>query len=120
MAIGVVGFASLSWWQIVVIGIIAVLCLFLDKSYYQLASLSVNNPKEIWELGMDNGDEIEIWQAYLNDIKVIDMVCFKTIKVTFYVIEPSQYHHSAFIFRSGISEADFRRLTTLAKFGGYH
>lgn len=64
-------------------------------------------------------DDEQLWQAYLNDIKVIDVGFLVCLKCTFYIIEPDEFHHSVFIFRSGIDESQFRRLTTLSKFGGY-
>ena len=78
-----------------------------------------SNPKELWQLGIVFGDEIEVFQAYLNRVQLMDFGFLVVLKLDFYFDEPSFAHQSIFLFNQNLSVADFRKLTTLAKFGGY-
>ncbi len=84
-----------------------------------ICSISTSNPKELWQLGIVFGDEIEVFQAYLNRVQLMDFGFLVVLKLDFYFDEPSFAHQSIFLFNQNLSVADFRKLTTLAKFGGY-
>ena len=60
-------FAALAWWQYLFVLILALICLFW-KNNLAICSISTSNPKELWQLGIAFGDEIEVFQAYLNRV----------------------------------------------------
>lgn len=111
-------FAALAWWQYLFVLILALICLFW-KNNLTICSISTSNPKELWQLGIAFDDEIEMFEAYLNRVQLMDFGFLVVLKLDFYFDEPSFAHQSIFLFNQNLSVADFRKLTTLAKFGGY-
>ena len=107
--------ALLTWWQVLAILILAVVCLVWDTQKPRLTALSVKHPKELWQLGIDD----ELWQGYLNDIRYLDLGFICILQLHFYITEPFEGKYWVFIVRQNVDEPTFRQLTTLAKVGGY-
>lgn len=114
IVLGLAVFAQLSWWQYVLLVLMVVICLFWRRQP-ALTALSVKQPNELWQLGIDG----ELWQGYLNQAELMDVGITKAIKLSFYIVEPYQQPYTVLIFRSMLDEANFRRLTTLVRVGGY-
>lgn len=111
-------FAQFVWWQLLLLVLLALGCL-LFQNKLKVQHIHVDNPKELWQLNVEADENIYTVEAYLNDICLMDFGFFTALKLKFYSDEADFAHQTVFLFEKNLQKADFRKLTTLAKFAGY-
>lgn len=98
------------WRQYAMVGVVWVVCLCLDKvRAIPIHELSAHAPDDVWYLGMYDGADRQIWQAYLSDVAVMG----RRVTMTFRVVVPFEITYRVTIHHRMVSEQDFRRLASL-------
>lgn len=113
MVLALVWWSDFMWWQMFIIAVVAVVCLWRDgASHVPLYALSVKNPDELWELGVY--DDRQVWRAYLHDARRIDFGFGRAVRLSFYVVEPHKQPLCVWLFSQSVPTATFRQLSALA------
>ncbi|MBE9579331.1 MULTISPECIES: hypothetical protein [Moraxella] len=98
------------WWQYAMVGVVWAVCLWMDKMRaIPIHELSAHAPDDVWYLGMYDGVDRQVWQAYLSDVAAMG----RRVTMTFRVVVPFEITHRVTIHHRMVSEQDFRRLVSL-------
>ncbi|UYZ75305.1 hypothetical protein [Moraxella bovis] len=101
---------GMPWWQSAMVGVVWAVCLWMDKMRaIPIHELSTHAPDDVWYLGMYDGVDRQVWQAYLSDVVVMG----RRVTMTFRVVVPFEITHRVTIHHRMMSEQDFRRLASL-------
>lgn len=106
--------AKAVWWQYAIVIALTLFCIYMQSArHVPIFALSVQDIQEIWELGMYDEDEREIWQGYLQHAELIGGV----VVLRFYVIVPFEMTHTVVIDKRSVDRQAFAKLRALARFG---
>lgn len=117
------GVMDLIWWQWgLFLGLSALLFgrLYGQKQCRHIACQSLDG---IWQLLMvqktRQGRQTTIHQAYLKDVRLVQVGFGRVLVLEFFVISPIKGKQNIRIFEHEIAAEDFSKLMVLARFGGY-
>lgn len=99
-----------TWWQYTAVLVVFIACLWVDTSHATpVRELSTKHPDDIWYLGVYDGDERQVWQAYLSCAKRVG----RAVQLEFDVMIPFEGRHQLVIYPDSVSDGDFRQLSSL-------
>lgn len=114
----VLAYGVLSWWQILCLLAVVGVGWYFERTDLVLTQLSAKEADDIWQLGMVCDGDDELWQGYLTKVRAVDFGVARAVQLSFDVVLPMERPYQVWIWQGGIDEMAFRRLLTLAKFGG--
>ena len=107
----------LSWWQITLVVMLVLFCVWRDwVGDVPLYELSTKDPDGLWDLGVFTDEDRQIWQAYLQDVILVDFGFGQAVRLSFYVVEPHKQCFVTWVFYDSVPMTTFCKLSAQANF----